>query len=244
MSLGQAALIAARRTLTGELPPRYADNWVAPFHRELLSVLRTGASVLDVGGGRSPAVPPSLRPRCCRYVGLDVSAQELTLAPRGSYDEIVPADVTRLVPRLEARFDVVVSWQVLEHVKPLANALANIRAYLRPGGRLIALLSSGTSAFALVNRLLPARVGIPIAARVMNRRPETVHRAHYDHCYASALERLLAPWSTYEIVPEYRGAVYFGFSSFVQATYVAYEELAYRRRYANLATHYRIYATR
>jgi SAM-dependent methyltransferase len=235
---------AARRAWAGELPQRYGRDWLEPFNERIGAALVPGVRILDVGGGQSPSVAPAARPPGCRYVGLDTSGYELALAPTGSYDEVIVADVCQRVPALEGSFDLAVSWQVLEHVKPLRAALDNIHAYLRPGGQLVAMLSSSTAAFAVFNRLLPQRVGMPLVARVMERPPETVHPAHYDHCYHAALTRLLGKWSRVEIVPEFRGASYFGFSRFAQAAYVAYEEFAQLGDHPNLATHYRINATR
>jgi SAM-dependent methyltransferase len=237
-------LQATRRAWAGELPQRYGRDWLEPFNARIRAALVPGISILDVGGGQSPSLAPEARPPGCHYVGLDSSVYELDSAPTGSYDEVIVADVCRRVPALEGSFDLAVSWQVLEHVKPLRAALDNIHAYLRPGGQLVALLSSSTSAFAVLNRVVPQRVGTALVARVMDRPPETVHPAHYDNCRHAALTRLLSGWSRAEIVPEYRGASYFGFSRFAQATYVAYEEFAQLGPHLNLATHYRIDATR
>ena len=55
-------------------------------------------------------------------------------APEGSYDEMFVGDITKRVAELEGRFDLIICFQVLEHVKPLDDAIENLRCYLRPGG--------------------------------------------------------------------------------------------------------------
>jgi len=178
------------------------------------------------------------------YVGLDISLNELRRAPRGSYDEFVAADVVETQEELRDRFDLIVSWQVLEHVKPLDAALDNLRSYLRPGGRMVALLSGSFSAFGLVNRVLPARAGVWAMERLLHRDPETVFPAHYDRCHHSGLVRVLGTWSRADVVPLYRGAVYFRFSRWLQAAYLAYENWASSACHRNLATHYLLDAQR
>jgi SAM-dependent methyltransferase len=173
-----------------------------------------------------------------------VSPEELNKAPEGCYSETVVSDVALRVPELSGQFDLVLSWQVLEHVKPLEAALENVRAYLRPGGRFVATLSGRFSAFGLLNQVIPEHWGIKAMHRLLGRRPETVFRAYYDRCWYSALTELLKPWSRAEIVPSFIGASYFSFSERLSRAYLRYENWACERQYANLATHYLIDAVK
>lgn len=224
--------------------PRYEVDWVGHFLEVVDRGLEPGAHVLDVGPGPSPTVPPDRRPAACRYVAIDLSASELERAPAGSYDETVVSDVAVTVPQLRERFDLIVSWQVLEHVQDLAAVLENLRRYLRPGGRLVALFSGTFSAFGLLNRLIPPRAGVLAMKYLLNRDPDTVFPAYYDRCYDGALKTLLADWESSEIEPLYRGAIYFRFSRTLQRAYAAYEDWACDRGHRNLATHYLVTATR
>ena len=235
---------AVRLALGHSLPARYDRGHRELFDSYAAPLLRPGATVLDVGAGRAPTFPPDRRGEACTYVGLDLSALELAASPPGSYDETVAGDVTTYVPSLAGRFDAVVSWQVLEHVKPLPAAFDNLRAYLRPGGQLVAHLSGTLSLFGLLNRMVPARLTPALLERMFGRPRETTFPAYYDRCWQSALEKIGAPWSSFEVIPRHEGARYFAFSRHVQAAYLAYEEWAGRNGHDNLASYYLVVATR
>lgn len=226
------------------LPARYAEHWHERFDSHAEVSLAPGVRILDVGSGRTPTLVPRRRPQGCFYAGLDLSREELERAPVGSYDTIIEADAIRPLAELRERFDLVLSWQVLEHVKPLDAALANLHSYLRPGGRMVALLSGGFSAFGLINRAISPRLGPWALQHLIGRDPETVFPAYYDRCYYAALVDMLEIWSRAEVIPLFRGAVYFSFSRTLQGIYVGFENWAARTGRRNLATHYLLVAER
>jgi SAM-dependent methyltransferase len=143
---------------------------------------------------------------------------------------------------LVGRFDLIVSNQVFEHVKPLDAALQNLRAYLAPGGVLVAKLSGAFSVFALANRVVPHRVAVWGLHHFLGHEPERVFPAHYDACWDSALRRLTADWSRVEIEPLYMGAEYLEWARPAQALYLGAEEVIARRDVRNLASYYVITA--
>ncbi len=200
--------------------------------------------ILDIGSGWAPSVPPAERPAGCRYVGLDLSRTELERAPEGSYDDMAIADVRELCPALRDRFDLALSCQVLEHVKPLAVAAGNVGSYLRPGGRFIAFFSGTFSIFGMLNRVLPQRSALWVMKTFLHRPADTIFPAYYDRCWAGALHRIFREWSSVEVVPSWHGAGYFAFFRPLQAAYVAYEEWACRSERVNLAPYYLIDARR
>jgi len=224
--------------------PRYREDWLAPFRAATQSELRPDSVVIDVGGGRSPAIPRSDLPPGAMYIGLDLSGRELMAAPPGSYDRIVVSDVTRFQPELRGCADLVVSFQVLEHVAPLEDAISNIRSYLRPGGLFVAQLSGGKSAFALVNRAIPHRLARMMLEQLLQRDPDTVFPAAYDRCTYTALARMLEGWSGFRIVPRYIGAGYFSFLPALQTLYIRIEDLIVQGHHKDLATHYLVVARR
>ena len=228
----------ASATARGRLPARYARPWREEFDARMLPALRPGTTILDVGSGCRPTLDRAQLPSGCTYVGLDLSEEELRKAPAGSYDELVTADATHALPHLRERFDLVLSYQVLEHVKPLERAFANFHSYLRPGGWLVTEFSGTFSLFGMVNRALPHRLSKLLLPRLFDRPAASIFPAHYHRCYQSALEDILRSWSSYEITPRYRGAGYFAFLRPVQAGYIAYEEWVRLSGHRNLAPYY------
>ena len=224
--------------------PRYRDDWLTPFLAAIQPELRPGSVVIDVGGGRHPVVDRPDLPAGATYIGIDLSAGELEAAPPGSYDRVIIADATERQPHLEGCADLVVSWQVLEHVAPLGDAISNIYFYLRPGGLFVAGLSGGRSAFAFINRAIPHRWAKVAMKRFLGRDPASVFPAPYDRCTYSALSRLFEDWSDVRIVPRYRGAQYFRFLPPLQTLYVRFEDLLVRGDHKDLATHYLVVARR
>lgn len=221
----------------GRLPQRYAQPWAGRFDELLAPVLRAGITVLDVGSGREPVLPAQTRPDVT-YVGMDVSASELAQAPAGAYDETVVDTVANDVAEFHDRFDLIVSYQVFEHVDPLDVALQNIASYLRPGGTLIALFSGRYSPMALINRAMSLRLARRVNQTLVQRDPETMFEANYDRCYASAIRRLTVDWSSVEIEPRWEAASYFDFSRPLLRAYLALESRLERGRWEDLATHY------
>ena len=234
----------ARRSLSGDLPLRYHRKLEFEFDRRVEGALRPGAAILDVGSGRRPCVPLDRRPPDCVYMGLDISGDELSAAPPGSYDSAVVGDVSARADDLSGRFDLVLSFQVLEHVRPLEAAFENLRQYLKPGGRLIAQFSGGLSAFGLLGRAVPHRMSRPLLQHLLGRDREKVFPAHYDHCWSSAVRRMLGSWTSAEVIPLHRGAAYFHFAKPLRAGYLLYEEWVRHRNLENLASYYIVDAVR
>jgi len=238
LSNAARATDAARAAWLGRLPARYVAGAERIFYEYAEPLMVPGTVVLDVGSGRRPVVPTHDRPDGMQYVGLDLSRDELKAAPAGSYDEVVVCDIGVRAPSLVGRIDLALSWQVFEHVSDLRATLDNLHAYLKPGGRLSALLSARWSAFGVANSLLPDRVAAVIASRISGRKVETVFPAHYNRCTASQLEEIVGEWTRAEIIPAWLGAGYFHFLRPLQAAYVCYEEWARVSGRRDLATHY------
>jgi 2-polyprenyl-6-hydroxyphenyl methylase/3-demethylubiquinone-9 3-methyltransferase len=228
--------------LAGRLPERYRHRMQDVLLDRLDPLLRPGVRILDVGSGREPTLEAAARPENCHYTGLDVSAEELAAAAPGVYTDTVVANITRPLP--VGGYDVITSWQVLEHVKPLDLALENLRSALVPGGTLLAQTSGSRAVFAVLARVLPHRVRVGAMARLLGHPPEAKFPTHFDRCRADPLREMLGTWSSAEVIPFYRGAPYFDFSRPLQRGYLAYEDRIARRRVDNLATHYLIVATR
>jgi SAM-dependent methyltransferase len=225
-----------------ERHPRYRDDWMVSFHEAIQENAREGSVILDIGSGRQPSVPAALRQSAGSYIGLDLSEAELQRAGPDAYDRLIVANLTERVPTLVGSVDLAISWQVLEHVAPMTVALDNIRAYLRPGGVLVAGFSGAWSAFAIPNRIVPHAIARFALGRLLGRDPETVFPAPYDSCTYSAMSSAFEGWSDVDIMPRYRGAGYFSFLRPLQWLYLKFEDLLERGHHLDLATHYLVVA--
>jgi SAM-dependent methyltransferase len=226
------------------LPPRYFAPWKDPFEREIAKRLRSGMTILDIGGGRHPTLPPADRPDDTTYVGLDLSRDEFEAASDDAYDRTIVADAATPIPELAGSVDLVVSWQVFEHLRPLADVLTNTHQYLNPGGALVSFFSGRWSVFALLNKLLPTTLGAPVVSRIHQRKAinRPVFPAYYDACSDSELRRQMAYWRRVEIHSYYRAATYFGFARPMVRAYLMYENAIARVGWRNGATHYLLVA--
>jgi 2-polyprenyl-6-hydroxyphenyl methylase/3-demethylubiquinone-9 3-methyltransferase len=224
------------------LPARYEQEWGTEFWSLVDRALRPGVAVLDIGAGRRPTIPPQRRPPGSHYVGLDLSGDELRAAPAGSYDELVVTDAQSPMPDLFDRFDLIVSWQVLEHIRDLPRAMEVFQSYAKVGGSFVACLSGRNAVFSHANRILPAFVGSRLVALLMRRPVETVFPAFYDHCNERGLHSALRNWDAIQVIPLWRGADYFAQLGFLRGLYIRYEDWAIGRGLTNLATHYVIAA--
>lgn len=227
----------------GVLPARYDHRLQDVFLEQLDRIMRPGIRILDIGSGRAPTIPPADRPEGCRYVGTDIDADELAAAPEGSYDLAIAADATKPLP-IDERFDLILSWQVLEHVESMAGTLEAFRGALDEGGTLVAQLSGSRAAFALLARAVPHRVRVFAMAKLLGHADEEKFPTRFDACTDKELRALLSGWSSVEVIPFYRGGSYFLFSRPLLRAYLAYENAIARRDVRGLATHYLIVATR
>jgi SAM-dependent methyltransferase len=227
-----------------QLPARYAEDWRAGFVSAVSPGLVAGAVILDVGSGSRPALRRDECPPACYYVGLDLSHEELDRAPDDAYDETIESDLGQYVPSLANRFDLAVSWQVLEHVRSLAASIACLHRYLKPGGRFVALTSGSYSMFGVANRVIPHAWTRGLLNKLTERPADTVFPAYYDQCTYRALVDAFRPWRDVQVIPKYRGASYFRQSRPMQRAYLRYENWAQAGGRVQLATHYLVVAVK
>lgn len=223
---------------------RYRTEWAELFAAHYRPFLQADMVLLDIGAGRTPVIPPEQRPAGCTYIGLDISADEMNRAPPSAYDEIIIGDIVLDQPELSEKVDLAVARQVLEHVDDVSSALNSIHSALKDGGHFVALLSGRNAHFAVINRLIPEALGKYGMRRLLGRQPDSVFRAHYDHCTHSGLSGLMTEWELVSITPLYAGSGYLSFSPLLRATYLRYEDWASRTNRLNLATHYILDATK
>lgn len=125
-----------------------------------LEAIAADGLVVDVACGSAPLWSPSL---AGRYLGIDSSAEELTLAARRGAHETVQAQASS-VPVADGAAGTVVCSMALMILPDLPRVLAEVRRVLKPGRRFIATVPTGlTSArdLAFAAGLVAALGGAP-----------------------------------------------------------------------------------
>lgn len=96
-------------------------------------------------------------PAGVRTFGIDISQRQLMRHP-GLHGRL-RADLETVALRPES-FDLVICWNVLEHLPHPEKALARLAGVLRPGGLLVLGLPNPASVKGIVTRLLPYRLHV------------------------------------------------------------------------------------
>jgi SAM-dependent methyltransferase len=113
-----------------------------------------GVAVLDAGCGRASLLR-SFRPRITRFVGADVHPPAAGALPY--LDEFAAVDLCADGGAFPAAsFDVILSNFTVEHFADPAAAFRNLRAWLRPGGRLVITTVNRRHPFVAAYLALPA----------------------------------------------------------------------------------------
>jgi SAM-dependent methyltransferase len=96
-------------------------------------LLRPGAVMLEIGSGRGGLLD-ALHRRGLDIVGIDTSAARVAEAKARYGDLPLRATSGVALPFADASFDVVLSFDVLEHIPDTDGHLAEVRRVLKPGG--------------------------------------------------------------------------------------------------------------
>jgi len=118
------------------------------------SYLFSGATIVEVGGGKHPLTSIAEKHELkLRIIGFDISSRELEAAPADVYDETVCADITQYSGSPIA--DIVVCAALLEHVRDTQAAVHALSTFLRPGGLALLFVPCRNALYARINRIAP-----------------------------------------------------------------------------------------
>jgi SAM-dependent methyltransferase len=187
------ANFAASQRLEKMLPSQLTLDGNRDFQNSFAwRYIRPGIVIYDIGGGKQPFLSAQAKSDLkARVIGLDVSAAELALAPSGSYDATIVADIQDF--RGTEKADLAICQAVLEHIPRVDAALAAISTLLKPGGYAVVFVPCENAAFAILNRILPENLKRRILFSAFPEARESQgFRSYYDHCTPSALTRLAA----------------------------------------------------
>ncbi|HSW12143.1 MAG TPA: methyltransferase domain-containing protein [Solimonas sp.] len=181
------------------------EDAFAGFQPRLMDCLETlrPQTVCEIGGGARPSVGLDTVQRLgLRYVVLDISREQLDLAPAG-YDKRV-CDISARNPYLEPGYDFMFSRMLAEHVADGAQFHRNVFQLLRPGGVALHFMPSLYATPFLANRLLPQGLSTALW-QAIRRRDSAKFPARYSWC-CGPTDHMRARFEDlgYEIL-EYRG---------------------------------------
>lgn len=224
-------------------PHGHRGDGSADFMAAIRSALRPGMMVLDVGGGKRPAIAPGLKISLgLRVIGVDISQEELNGAPPGSYDQMICGDITKTSALPAA--DLAISRSVTEHVTNPGAMYLNILHALRPGRFLISYVPNKFAPYALLNAALPNQLSkVLLGFFHWESKEETGFPALYRHCFPSRLEALLlgVGFRDVQIHPSYRSE-YCNFFLPLHASELAWQIFTSRLNQRNLCETFTVIA--
>ena len=117
------------------LYPGVQSNWDDDrFRDEILKHVNRDSCLLDLGAGAGIIPKLRFRRQVARVCGVDLDERVLE---NPHLDEAKVADAQR-IPYNDARFDVVIANNVLEHLEEPANVFQEVSRVLKPGGVFLA----------------------------------------------------------------------------------------------------------
>lgn len=155
-----------------------------------LRFLEPHQRVVDLGGGRHPAISLDVKQkRELEVIGIDISEEELDLAPDGAYDRKICADVTRYEG--DGIADVVICQSLLEHVQSTDHAFHAIATSLKVNGVALLFAPSRNAVFARINLILPERMKRAVLfALYPSARGSQGFLSYYDRCTPLQFEKM------------------------------------------------------
>ena len=143
-------------------------------------------TVLDAGCGRQSQLEP---PAPAHVVGID--AVEAELAENQDLDEKIVGDI-ETYPLQPAAYDLIVCWDVLEHLRRPERGLDNLARALRPRGLIVIKVPNVLSVKGLVTKWTPVWLRRRIVRRMLPGVPEEYSPFPSFHRFSIAPRRLRA----------------------------------------------------
>jgi SAM-dependent methyltransferase len=204
---------AARNGIALQLAEDFPWNSVEDL--VIQHIRRAGAtSVADIGGGRCPRISlDAARKLGLDYHVLDISAQELALAPHGYRTIQVDMTAPDIERKIDRKFDFAFSIFFLEHIEDPLALHQNIWKILVPGGTALHIFPTLYALPFVVNAITPDRLSHALLRLVQPHRSRraaetTKFPAYYRWCRGPTRAMIARFESLGYQVEEYVG--YFG----------------------------------
>lgn len=144
------------------------------------------SSVLDIGCGRTAPVLRTLLGKAGRLRGID--CVEFAVQEPGV--ELIANSFECMTDIDDASVDLAYSRSVMEHVRNVDRAFADLARVLKPGGAYLFLTPNAWDYATIASRLIPNRFHGPIVKIVEGRDPDDVFPAYYRANRMSAITAL------------------------------------------------------
>lgn len=167
--------------------PQARADALGPFLRTLDRHLAACTLLLDAGCGQGTWVLERHRSRIRRWVGLDMAPPESS----HPLDDFLLGDLTH-IPLEDDSCDIVLCWDVIEHLLQPAAAFAELYRVLRDEGVLIVKTPCLTSPVMLASKLSPTFVHRMVKVRLLHYQEDDVFPTFYRSNTATRLHRQLA----------------------------------------------------
>ena len=167
---------------------KYYGNCAHPYRlyeNRVDSLLKSGATLMDAGCGRTVPVLKNFLGRAGRLIGVELV--EFTDVPAGI--ETYNADLAKL-PLPDASVDLIMSRSVFEHLTDPESVYREFSRVLRPGGAVVFLTANMWDYGTLVARLVPNRFHAGIVKHVEGRAEEDTFPTAYKTNTPGDVERL------------------------------------------------------
>lgn len=155
------------------------------FEQQVADLIRDSGAVAvgELGGGANPTLGlAELAGRPLEQTILDISAEELARTPAGV--ETLCVDLSAEAPPVEARFDLVFSRMLCEHVRSGRAFHRNCFAALRPGGYAVHFFPALTALPFVLNRVLPTALSRRVVERLFPARRRGGKHAKFPARYS------------------------------------------------------------
>ncbi len=132
----------------------FDDRWDNHLLRGVITPLIDDSStVLDLGAGRGSSADLDFRSRALRVVGVDPDSAVLGNPYLDEAKVQVAPDYN--IPYPDESFDIVISNNVIEHVRDVNRYLQEIHRVLKPGGHFVAKTPNKLHYVTLIARITP-----------------------------------------------------------------------------------------
>ena len=205
--------VSSNRKFCGLLEKEFPNFFCAPRcynkdQRDMLTniiIENKKMRILEVGGVDRPFLGKSKE---YYYCGMDIDYKPSCY---DCYDEFFVQSVEE---KIAARFDLIISSHLMEHVPNNTRSVKSMYNALNEGGLMVHYIPSKYHFYSLCLRLVGPKIQKVL---IKNLRPEAIattgYPAFFDHCSPNQMKRLCnaCGFKNVEIIPYYKATDYFAF---------------------------------